>query len=244
MQRQSLPAVYSQDERRLIILLLKIITESDESLSSNMHKDKVMLSDSEIDELIKLLTEITNNKDFLVASQFIKILLDDNQSARQIYLQQRTRKGRPDRVQSTLKWHNFMIRVGLMRPYARASYRKSLEWDRFIAMERRALSSVGMTARLIRRGLAQFEVYKDTILDIGSKMVNRAVIVPLTVAQEFLKKIKMLRGSLRREISSRQVMGFFVLIVNIGFLFTTVDWSVAGTLSAIGGALINTSMSS
>jgi hypothetical protein len=141
---------------------------------------------------------------------------------------------------SSKQWADFVARLGL--PYR-------LEWGtsvplmddkHFLKMEKRLLDASGLHPRLV-----------DLILaSIGGHLAEARQSVgghrPLPHGS--LKSL--LNGSwpkhasdhMNREVSEKKVIGAITIIADLGGLFTTRDWNVTGTLSALAGAAISATL--
>lgn len=110
--------VYTEVDKRVLILITKLLLESHDSgvRSSNLPSGILGLTDKEADELIANLQKLVDSREFLEKCYFVEgLTLQDGMEEskiREIYLSVRKRRGR-SRAMASTHWANFKSRFGM-----------------------------------------------------------------------------------------------------------------------------------
>lgn len=237
----------STNDRRLIKLMATLLLEQIEgqSISSNRSADEVVLTDQEAGELLELLDRLVESKQFVETATFVEGLAGANtvndRQLREIYLSARKRKGR-SRAVASYHWAEFCVRLGIVKGPIWNVSATPMSLEHFYEMERRLLSAAGVAPRVIAvvmkvviaqsSGLQRLREGKQSL---SRGVVKQAIIDPfLRLRERSAQRI----GS--RQVSVTRVAAALTLMSDISIMFTTRDWSVAGTLSTMAGALAAT----
>lgn len=235
---------FSKTDRRLLALLAKLLLENHgtDARISNLAHGMALLSEAEAAELADLLERFLASKETREAQYFVEGLtspsFQNDAALREIYLSRRKRNGRTRSVAS-MHWSNFLVRLGIEEPMRRAYISRlssgvPMELDHFLQMEKRLLDAAGLNPRVTELALRVVRSQTprlgevrtgEATLDHGA--IERLLAIPLQ--RDITKHV--------REISSRRIVYIVILVADFSVLFTTRDWSVAGTLSTIAGAL-------
>jgi hypothetical protein len=234
---------FSAADKRLLLLMSKLALESlaHHAAGRNLPSDRVSLTNDEAAELVASLEQFVNSREFLEAASFVEGITSpdphEEKRTREIYLSVRKRKGRSRALAST-HWAEFRIRLGMSNQGARNARAMPMEFDYFRHMERDLLLAAGidprvvdLADRLILKKRSELEQMRSGQLAIGRGNLKRTVAGPI--------KDGRINGAgiLDQGISTLRVLASIQIVTDISVLFTTRDWSVAGTLSTMSGAL-------
>lgn len=213
--------------------------------SANSGEDHIDVSASEARSIANFLEELQTSRKFLEAAYFCGILaagrgLTDDR-AKEIYLSWRRRYGKT-RVASTFAWNEFVLRSGFgfsdkARMYPRA-YRGAvvpMPLPHFLAMEMKLSRSYGMSPRATHI-IARFYEKRLRLIDEvrkGSKSLPPKEIE--NSAAEMAETFKSVaKCAPAKSISKRRLAACSGLIMDVGAIFITRDWTATGVLSAVG----------
>ena len=232
----------SDSDKRLLFLLAKLLLErmdvSDDG--SNLPSGGVVLSDKEAGELLNLIESLVNSREFLEASYFVEGMAEygthPDTRLREIYLSARKRRGRSRALAST-NWSDFLIRLGF-RPetrLVRSSRRMSQEY--FLNMEEKLLSSLRLHPRVIKLVMQIIRIQSPNVEQIrnGNGQIRRGTLRALVADPYFRWRASELSQK-EFQITTNKIVSSIIIVADFSILFTTRDWSVAGTLSAMSGA--------
>jgi hypothetical protein len=236
------PRVTSDEDRvRMVQLLSRLLEERLLANNRNLPIDGVALSESENREIRRLVQSISSDRSFFVAVAFVDGLLGSKklteEQLREIYLSERKRRGY-SRALASGTWYDFRTRLGgpsgSLSTYLRGARR--MPFEHFLKMEDRLLSVLGvgspvrvLVVSVVNSHRQRIEKLRDQIFS-GSDPEKE----PLEhLVQELLKQLDERRDML----STNQIAGLATLIANTTVLFSTRDWSVAGTMSTMAGGL-------
>jgi hypothetical protein len=245
-------AVYTPDvrltlaEKELLSLLASLILEAAAEGGSNSTRS-APLSDREAARLLELLEGFVHSKKFQEGGYFVENLTAgggrDLKNLREIYLSWRSRHGR-SRAVSTVQWENFLARLGIgdeSRPQNPVWYQASatpMTFDHFMKMERKLATSAELHPRvrvlilsyvLSRRKAV--EAARSGKRPLESRQVRN---VPESLLSDMKRDLSDPIGS--RPIPVQRLSAVLTIVMDFSALFTTRDWDVAGTLSAVAGA--------
>lgn len=235
---------FSSSEKRLVILLSRLIDESKVIVDEgrNQPVDCYLLLTREAKEILDEVQEFASSRSFLEGAQFSEAVLQGNFSdrAREIFLSGRTRNGKT-RTMASKQWDEFQRRMGSEgSPY----YRKPIQpmsFSFFKKMERKLLQKSGVSAAIVDLIMDEIDQKEVEIELIRLKQRSiRYGIVRHAIDGVIASLISMIPLTDVRSLSINQIIGAITLITNSSVMFTTRDWSVAGTLSTMAGALVAT----
>ena len=234
---------YSETDKRLRVLMAKLLLEHMDqgAVGSNLPAGMVTLTDGEANELIARIEDLVNSRDFLEASYFVEGLtipgVEEEARVREIYLSARRRRGRT-RVLASTHWSEFQVRLGITRNVVRGTRAEPMSFEYFREMEKRLLLAAGIHRRVIELVIRvvgsqapQIEEIRIGQRSLGHGTVRQLVIDPLRRWHEQLANFQ------GRHVSTTRIAAALTIVADTGVLFTTRDWSVAGTLSTMAGAL-------
>jgi hypothetical protein len=229
-------------DRELLQLLAELVTDTPFKYRGNLSPGETALSDEEAYRLVELLDELQSSRKFIEGSYFVeKITMGVNKpdsDLREIFLSWRKHYGR-SRALSSGHWRNFLHRLGIEN-YA-SSYLvgdpfiqgKQMSYEYFREMERTLLSQRGVSQRIRAIVLTVVDTYAKDVNAArkGERKLPDGAIskLPATIIHSLSSKA----GS--RSLSSSKIAGLMTAVTDMSVLFTTRDWSVAGTISTIAG---------
>ncbi|HWE98883.1 MAG TPA: hypothetical protein VG248_03720 [Caulobacteraceae bacterium] len=216
-------------------LLLEALRQHDRQ--SNLSSDDVALTDGEAAELLSLLEALISDRFFQTASRFVEGMTLGRAGAdsfREIYLAERRRTGRL-RVMASRQWAEFLDRLGLTQHYEIAA--RPMSFSIYLKLEQQLLREAGINPRIIALVVRFMSQYQSTIERVRT---GKRSIPAGTIVGHFRQLIVEVRGDAHgnREVAVRKLVGAISLVADLGVIFTTRDWSVAGTISAMAGAVI------
>ena len=244
-----LPALEKRRER-LLLLLSKLLNEAllMDDRPTNQSKDLIPLSYEEERELRLLLGELLESREFFIKLSFVDGVAGVNalseEQLREIYLSERKLLGKT-RALASKQWADFLTRIGTASGWSRWGVSTSeMTFAHFLEMERRLFVSLRFPTR-VNRYLIQKVSETEALIGRSLKSISKKI--PHT-AIEFRTRdliatlVETLRsGKHVSSLSTNQIAGLTITISNLTVLFTTRDWSAAGTMSAISGGLIQMS---
>lgn len=232
----------SKSDKRLIVLLSRVLSEtSKSSRSKNVCEDITVFSDAEFSELSDLIEEYIHSKQFIDGSLFVEEMSngDSEGRAKKIYLD---RLGK-SRVMSSMKWADFETRLGSSDSIT--SYRRTqrMENDYFRNLESRLLRSCGVNANVTELVISMIDLQNQQIDELRSKrrqlrrgFIKEIVFNPIRSLRD---KFESSTNKISRlEIPTQKLVGAITVVSDTSVLFTTRDWGVAGTISTMAGAMI------
>jgi hypothetical protein len=239
----------SRDDRELLRLLGEILlTCEGQDHYANCPSEAATLSDAEAAELLGLLESFVSSKKFVEGSYFVEKLFSDDSlysgELRDIYLSWRRRYG-GSRAVATIQWENLLGRVGLWtrdRGNPNLWYRASaspMSIDHFLKMERKLADAANLHPRVKSLILDFVEARSAAIDEIR---FGRAKLKQGQVSQPPKKLLSEIKDVGKDSVgpaplSTAKLAGVMIIVLDFSALFTTRDWSVAGFLSTIAGAL-------
>lgn len=235
------PAI-DRDRSRLVQLLGHLLDEKLSSDNNNLSVGELALSDSERAELQELVEQVSTERSFFIALIFVDGLLGKEDatedSLREIYISERKRRGY-SRALSSGAWHQFKTRLGGrsedLSTYLRAARR--MPYEHFMRMERRLLGFFDVSNRVRQHVIKTVEKERANLEAIREVLFTRSHGAYHSVQQN----TKELLGQVRQRgetMSSQQLAGLLCVVADTSVLFTTRDWSVAGTLSTMAGGVV------
>lgn len=222
------------NDKRLLLLLEKLLSDGIVA-NSNIDSRAVGLSDQEAVELQQRAGELLESKAFWQKAHLIEALSrGDTHAAREPYLAGRSSRG-ASRIMSTTHYLNFLRRLGLPSPGSPEVI--PMDFEHFIRMEVRLFRELGISPRIVYL-LEQFLRTHESDISASRSGTN-----PLT-SGSLVGQLKRLlprfdtRGEPTTTLYDRdRVAGALTLVANSSVIFGTRDWNVAGTISAMAGAV-------
>lgn len=244
------PRVFlTNEDIDLLELMATLLLDCDSRKSySNSPDGGAVLSQSEAHKLLMLLEEFASSKKFIEGSYFVERLAGGadvyDPSIREIYLSWRKRQGR-SRAMASVHWRNFINRLGVVRErsgYLTGGYiiqAEKMELDYFIKMERKLLSSTGLQPRVVNLLMNFVEARTKAVEKVRSRDSHHDHISLKAPLNEVIQKIQSSRNIMDSTppLSANQISSVMIIIADFSVLFTTRDWDVCGTMSAIAGAI-------
>ncbi|RYH09494.1 hypothetical protein [Tropicimonas sp. IMCC6043] len=234
--------VADRQRERLIKLLSNLLNERLTRLNQNVPPDNIVLSNAEVKELNALIGEISTDRSFFTALSFVdglagRIKIGEEQ-LRELYLSERRRRGY-SRAVSSNQWHQFITRLGMHSGDLSTLIRAAapMPFEHFLRMERRVLSHFKISEDVQEYLLELMARKRQAIEALREQASNFRDLVTDTGVTDLTKAILKQLGEKRDNLSSKQVAGLTIVIVDSTTLFTTRDWSVSGTLSTMAGGL-------
>lgn len=208
---------------------------------SNLAQDAAPLGDEEARELLQLLEALLTSYEFRMSTAFVQGLVAGKASddgPREIYLSERKRRGRT-RVLASRRWAEFEVRLGLRGSHGYLPPDVAMSLETFFGLERRLLDAAGIHKRVVDVAIGLLQADRRTLEDLrrGRRSLGDDAIRSLFVSEANEIRRSLQAGS-GREIKIRKLVGMITIVSNMGALFTTRDWSVAGTLSTLAGVVV------
>lgn len=231
------PALSPTEKQILRILAEALIEIPGDWRASNLPSGQVPLSDQSAAKLLILLEEYVASQKFRERTEFIELLGSDGSSkrAREIYLRGRSEAGRT-RVAASWQWGDFQLRLGIGHDIARGSTANYMDFAHFLRMEERLLAELQLHPR-VKALVIQMVVDRRSEVEAvrnGRMKIQQGSVrdVPRPIIVE-LKQTKPDGGHM---LPLGKVVALATLTADLSVMFTTRDWGVAGTLSAMAAA--------
>ncbi len=246
--RRPTPSIDASDAA-ILRLLDKLLSEHSTPGNHNRAPDRVTLTDREAAALAVHLTALTESRDFIESLFFMEGLYGfsktDPGALRAIFARGIRRNGRSATIHSTAKWHQFLARMGVLKPRWPSQNVRPMPFDTFLEMESRLLKHLNIsepTAALLLTLCEQQRERHENIPKLDfSKIYGERLDQPYEPEEPLFRKIKQqitrLRDKVSRDMSGQQLAGLTIIIVDTSVMFQTRDWGVAGTISQMAGAV-------
>ena len=238
---------FSKDDRELLRLLALIVLEQEGWIGGNTARDCTSLSHQEAIELVTLLEEFVSSKKFRESAYLTESLFGGGSShnlLRDLYLKGRRSIGR-SRAVAHIQWENLLGRIGILPIHSQSEsvwYRASatpMSVEHFLKMERK-LAVAAEIHPAVRDLIDRYVRYRLSYVD-----KVRSGSIHLSKNQIFDGPNNLL-GQLKNEtsnpigispINTNKIIGVMTIVMDLGSLYTTRDWSVASFLSQIAGSV-------
>ncbi|MEH6827237.1 hypothetical protein [Parasphingorhabdus sp.] len=228
------------DDLELLELLAQILTQPAHA-SSNLSEESIPLTPAEAG--LNLLEQLVSLKEFRETAHFVEGLTQQDVTSRddlkEIYLSRRKTSGR-SRVISSTHWRAFLNRMGITKfSYSSASradiYTTRMTYEHFLKMERRLIVQRHIPLRIRAVIVGVVDKYENEVEEArnGINPLKSGSIVK--VSRSILESLNRNKKTELEPLKSSQLAGLATLIADSSVLFTTRDWSVAGTMSAMAG---------
>lgn len=240
---------FSKAEMLAISILDALLARSsDQKNGENSGEDLVEISPSEARDLAAFLDDLRNSRKFRESAYFTEALADGkgltDDRAKEIYLAWRTRHGRT-RVASTFVWNEFVLRAGFgfsdnarmyQRPYR--SPVTPMPLGHFLAMEVRLANSYGLSDQTTEI-ISQY--YEKRLRLIDEVRKGDRVLPSGTVEQSASELAdtfeSIAKCSPAKSVTKARLAACTGLIMDIGAMFITRDWTATGVASVVGMSL-------
>lgn len=232
----------SANDKRLLVLMARLLIERLDRLpsQSNLTGDRVALTDDEAEELLQRLEQLVSDEGFKRVCYFVEGLSSPQKNLRvlrEIYLSARKQLGR-SRAVASMHWSDFLVRLGIRDHDAWHIRSTPMSLDHFHGMERKLLQSAQLNPRVVNFIMkivaaqdGELEAIRAANRQLMKGTVRDAIEVPLS-------KLRKMHGKIvDRDMSATRLAAAMTVICNSSVMFTTRDWSVAGTLSTMAGAV-------
>lgn len=225
----------SSNDKRLLLLLEKLLLDDIRASSSNIDEPAIGLTDGEALELSRRISDLLESKAFWQKAYLIEALSrGDANAAREPYLAGRSARG-ASRIMSSTHFLNFLRRLGLPSPGAPSVH--PMEFEHFIRMETKLFSELGLhpsVIDLLERFIRSHEAEINASRQGGNPLGTGTLVSQLKrLAPSFDGRGEPTTTTYDRD----RVVGALTLIANSSVMFGTRDWNVAGTISAMAGAV-------
>lgn len=239
----------TKSDREVLVLLGQLALSADNLERGNQTCDAIALSPSEARRLLELLEQFAKSKIFLEGSYFAEglaagdALTDDR--LRGIYISWRSRRGRTN-VLSGQRWREFVLRAGFdfsedawMWPHSlQRSPIKPMRLEHFLKMEAKLASAAGLHPRVqqllvafVQQMLPQLKLVRDREMSVSKGVLTSAI-------NGFIHDLKNhAEGNEKEPMTRRRVIAISTIVMDVGALFATRDWTAAGVLSGIAAVL-------
>jgi hypothetical protein len=241
-------ALSDADREALALLAQLVLAAADGSGGHNLGCEAAPLSLSQARRLVILLEDLFSSKRFVEGCYFVEGVSNGkgwgDPRLREIYLSSRRRLGFT-RVASTYIWNEFVVRVGFsasqnawLWPRPGGARTVPMELEHFLKMERKLAD----TAELHPRVSALINEFLESRLPQIQRVRDHELSLPdgtmRLFAGSFLAELKRVaEGNEEKPISKRKLIAISTLVMDVGALFITRDWTATGTMSMIGATL-------
>ncbi|WP_394688370.1 hypothetical protein [Hoeflea sp.] len=216
---------------------------SDFPSTNNVPADHVVFSQSEAAELAELLKFLSDDKRFWIKMKFVEGMLNfgpENEGyLRETYLSERRLLGKT-RALASKQWADYLARLGIASPWSKwGSGATKMPFEHFRRMEEILLRRFRVPNGAISSamdGLSQLEPEFDRgLFEEGVRAARREFI------EDFYRFIEKFTDFLRSNrdgsvFSTAKSISIMIVLVDSSVLFTSRDWSAAGTMSTVAGS--------
>jgi hypothetical protein len=231
------PGLTPGEKRILRILAEALLNTPQGHHASNLPSEAVPLSDADANELLYLLEEYVASRRFRERTEFVEILGDGQSSsrAREVYLRGRSEAGKT-RVAASWQWSDFRLRLGLHAEALRGAATSYMDFAHFLRMEERLLEELRLHPRVRSLVIQMVVDHRSQIEAVrnGRKRIRRGSV--RDIPQPIIDELKAPNQDRDFMLPLRKVVALTALTADLSVMFTTRDWGVAGTLSAIAAA--------
>ena len=234
-----------ESDKELLVLLGGLLTGASLAQPSNHSSDEVPLSDCEAARLIELLEELIVSRRFIESTSFVEELSRGENAnlkgARKIFTEWRTKTGR-NKSMSWLHWNEFLHRFSCridQKTTTVVSKSGEMTFSYFLKMERILLKEISVNPRvasIVMHFVSKYQSEVEAARCGDAPMLAGSIIAQPKALLDALKK-SVGNGIGVPAFSTQRLVGIITVVANTSVLFTTRDWSVAGTFSTIAGAM-------
>lgn len=228
----------SKTEKALIKLIDKLLANDKQAQNWNRNypNDQIPLSKVELKLLVPLLINLLESKEFAEKTYFVdNILNSDADNLKEIYLSIRKRYGRA-RISGSYRWDEFQQRLGTKRSSYPSIKCPPMSREMFLELERLIFLNVNTSDPVLKEIIldlsGQWESFKQETY--SKKKIHASTIIP-----NLLDKIQVSNAPESSLcLDKYNLKAALTLLANVGFMFTTRDLGVAGTISSITGTFL------
>lgn len=227
---------FSNNDKRLIQLLARLLLDTEESATTNARRGFSPLSDSEAAELANRIDETLESKEFWQAAGLIEALSrGDRSDAREIYLSGRARNGY-SRIMSSSHYNSFLARLGFEKSVY-SPFSDEMNYEYFVRMESHLFSELGVSVEVIKLLERFLWAHKEEVDEArkGQKPIEEGRLI------NALRSARPPQDAQGRSVGSlwtaNRIAGALTVFTDMTVMFTSRDWSVAGTMSAMAGGI-------
>jgi hypothetical protein len=212
------------------------LLECEASASANASRGTSPLSDAEASELVQRIDAALESKEFWQTSRLVELISrGSREEARDVYLSGRARHGF-SRIMASSHYNSFLARLG----FEKAAYRPfadEMEYEHFVRMEKRLYLELGAQPEVVAL-LERFLWLQAKEVDESRRGKHPIEDGRLIKALRSVRPSHDLRGNfVDRPWTAHRVAGALTLFADMTVMFTTRDWSVTGTMSAMAGSI-------
>jgi hypothetical protein len=209
--------------------------------SHNAPSTEIVFSPRESFALERGVGNVLDDRNLFHSLYFVENLVSNGGATeddlKEIYLQQRKRFGY-DRALSSARWHEYVTRLG-MRKGSLSTYLRGAEmmtFDHFIRMEKKLFSIQNISSDVSDFAISLIQKNRAQVDEIRSTSFNDRSQAPRL---GFVSRVKSSLNSIRESNSMppEKLAALMVVITNSTSLFSSRDWSVAGTISTMAGGI-------
>ncbi len=225
----------SNEEKKLLQLLSRLILEHEGYDCSNISDSLIPLSDQEAEELVYLIEKLIEKKKFWHASHFLDHVTNmpedkEGKLAKQIFLAGYETK-KKQTIMPSYRWYEFVIRLGLGKYIKQSqSFRQQkiepMPYDHFLKMEEKLFNKADIPEEIIKSLIAEIARLREKV-----EMIEKPK------SSSLIKHMKKIQSRIKDEDNKTAITvdlcAAITLIVNYSMLWTTRDWGVTGTLSTL-----------
>ncbi len=227
-------------------VLAKHLVESREGAEteSNVGSGKLVLTDSQAIELFELIEAYLSQEQFRSRSRFIDGLSDrrrmsaaSKKSVRRLYIEGAREYTTPG-VMESMKWRDFQVRFGVKFEDTMRAKATRMNIEYFGQMERKLFNEVGLHPDVVELAMG---IVEDNMSFVEDVRKGNAFLEQGSTREVFERVGRECRGDENQYpwsglINRGNVASAIIVVSNLSTLFTTRDWTVTGTLSAIAGS--------
>ena len=230
---------YSRVDRRLIALLAELLGDVPNDDAASNRVNFAVASEDNISELIELIEDKLEDREFFAASALIDaVSARDRDAIRDNFLTGRTRASRK-RALASKQTSDFLVRLGIDQRGKSSWYVPTdrMSKEHFLRMEERSLRALNLSPKVVDLAMRYVELELNEVEKVrdGERRLNAGLLRASLKAT--LDSLRVAKRGADYLLDPNRLTGTLVITVNVGVLYTTRDWSVAGTLSGIAGAL-------
>ncbi len=224
-------------------MLFHLLEEVSDANNSNLPQGTLALTSRNALELDKLLSEVLDESALVRAIWFVEGFTGARElSEKQLseILMSERRKNGYSRAISSSQWHQFLTRFGSNRPSQSTLVVSAnrMEFDHFLKMESKLFSDLGARNVARNRMLKCVQTEEKKLEEMRNLAANFRQGSAKLFIGDSLKKLHESLVSKVPLLSTNQLTGAAIFFSNASVLFSSRDWGVAGTISAMAGGLV------
>ena len=222
----------TKDEKSLLKILSKLILEFEEYKNlSNIPTAKAVLNDEEADKLYKLLNKYIESRKLYELDYFVSNIFKTNSKIQKDLKKHYTHKLKDysgNAIVMSFRFNEFKERLGHTSSDYNGPPITPMPQEYFLEMEKLLFNSIDMNPRLQEILLQTVSKQGFKIDKIKSRKIRKKISIRETL-KDFSTQVK------KQFIDKENLVSAAIIISNSSVIFSTRDWSVAGTLSVLSG---------